>query len=97
MNDKEYITELEKIVIFMCDVYTKGSDSLTCQTDNKGGVDDKWSNIFMAFPTIQGTNNRIHVRKIGNLRTRLLNREAVKLSFEELYERLKVGRKDHTQ
>lgn len=92
MNDKEYIAELEKIVIFLCDVYTKGADSLACQTNDKGQVDDKWADIFMSFPTIQGTGNRIYVKKIGKLRTRLRNREAVKLSFKDLFERLKAGR-----
>jgi hypothetical protein len=94
VNDKEYIAELEKIVIFLCDVYTKGADSLACQTNDKGETDDKWLNVFMSFPTIQGTGNRIYVDKIGKLRTRLSNREAVKMSFQDLYNRLKVGRKE---
>lgn len=94
MSDKEYIQELEKVVIFLCDVYSKGADSLAVQTDKNGEVDDKWMGIFMSFPTIQGSGNRIAVDKIGALRNRLLNREAPKLSFQQLYERLKVGRKD---
>lgn len=94
LSDQEYISELEKTVIFLCDVYAKGKDSLTCQTTDKGEVDDKWMNVFMSFPTIQGTSNRIYVERIGKLRTRLGNREAVKLSFQELYEILKVGRKE---
>lgn len=94
MTDKEYIEELEKVVIFLCDVYTKGQDSLICQTNNKGEADEEWVKIFMHFPTIQGSMNRIGVRKIGNLRTKHSNREAVGMSFQELYERIKVGRKD---
>lgn len=92
MTDKEYAEELEKIVIFLCDVYTKGADSLSCQTTTTGETDDKWFGIFMSFPTIQGTSNRIYVEKISKLRTKLLNREAPKLSFRELYEIIKVGR-----
>lgn len=94
ISDKEYIAELEKIVIFLCDVYTKGARSLSCQTEEDGQVSDKWMGIFMSFPTIQGTNNRFAVERIGNLRTQLLNREAPKISFQELYERLKATRKD---
>lgn len=93
MTDKEYIAELEKIVIFLCDVYSKGADSLSVQTDNSGEVDAKWMNVFMSFPTIQGSINRIYVSEIGRLRTKTLNREAPKLSFQQLFERLKVGRK----
>lgn len=94
MSDKAYIEELEKIIIFLCDVYTKGADSLSCQTDDKGEVDEKWLNVFMSFPTIQGSQNRNAVRNIGKLRTQLLNREAPKISFEELFERLKTGRRE---
>ncbi len=93
MSNEEYTRELEKIVIFLCDVYTKGADSLAVQTDKNGEVDEKWMNVYMSFPTIQGTGNRIYVDKIGRLRDRRLNREAPSLSFQELYERLKVGRK----
>lgn len=92
MSDKEYTEELERIVIFMCDVYSKGQDSLACQTTPEGEVDDKWINIFMSFPTIQGSGNRIYVDRIGKLRTNLHNREAINLSFQELYEKLRIGR-----
>lgn len=94
MSDKEYIAELERIVIFLCDVYTKGADSLGVQVDKNGKVDEKWMGIYMSFPTIQGTSNRFAVRDIGNLREKRLNREAPTLSFRELYERLKEGRRD---
>ncbi len=93
--DKEYIAELEKALIFMCDVYTKGADSLAVQEGKgTGGVDDKWMDIFMSFPTIQGTGNRIFVERIGNLRTIRLNREAPKMGFQQLFEHMKVGRKE---
>ena len=94
MSDKEYIEELEKIVIFLCDVYSKGADSLAVQVDKNGNTDDKWMNVFMSFPTIQGTMNRIYVERIGNLRERRGNREAVGLTFQELYQRIKTGRKE---
>ena len=95
MNDKEYIDELEKLVIFLCDVYTSTQDSLSVQEgEGTGGVDDKWFGMFCAVPTIQGTFNRINVRKIGKLRTVRHNREAPKMNMEEFYERIKVGRED---
>lgn len=97
MSDKEYIRELEKIVIFLCDVYAKGADSLSVQTDTNGDVDKKWMNIYMSFPTIQGTANRIFVSKIGRLRDRRLNREAPTLSFQQLYQRLEAGRRVEKQ
>jgi hypothetical protein len=93
MTDREYIVELEKTVILLCDVYSKGQDSLVCQ-ENNGEVDEKWVNIMMSFPTIKGTMNRIYVGKIGSLRTQRSNREAVKLGFQELYEKIKAGRKE---
>lgn len=94
-NDKEYIAELEKALIFMCDVYSKGADSIAVQEgEGHGGVSDKWFGIFMSFPTIQGTGNRIYVERIGKLRTNLSNREATKMSFQELFERMKIGRKE---
>jgi hypothetical protein len=92
MSDKDYIEELEKIVIFLCDVYTKGADSLAVQVDRNGETDDKWVGIYMSFPTIQGSDNRFAVRDIGNLREKRGNREAPTLSLRQLYERLKVGR-----
>lgn len=93
MSDKEYIAELERIVIFLCDVYSKGADSLAVQVNKNGETDDKWMGIYMSFPTIQGTSNRIYVDKIGGLREKRLNREAPQLSFQQLYERIKVGRR----
>lgn len=93
MTDKEYTAELEKIIIFLCDVYTKGQDSMACQTDESGKVNDKWADIYMSFPTIQGSSNRIAVSKIGSLRNNLLNREAPKISLPDLYDRLEKGRR----
>lgn len=93
MSDEEYIAELEQIIIFLCDVYSKGADSLAVQVDEKGEVDDRWMGIYMSFPTIQGTANRHAVDRIASLRDKRGNREAPKLSLQDLYERLKVGRK----
>lgn len=93
MTDKEYTAELEKIIIFLCDVYSKGADSLAVQTTATGEVNDKWMDIYMSFPTIQGTGNRIAVDRIGALRDHRLNREAPKISLTELYERLKTNRR----
>lgn len=90
---KEYTEELEKALIFMCDVYSTYQDSISCQ-ENNGETDDKWVGVYMSLPTIQGTSNRIYVEKIGNLRTKLGNREAPQLTFEELYKVLKLGRKE---
>ena len=92
MSDKEYIAELEEIVIFLCDVYSKGANSLSVQ-ESDNTTDDKWWGVYMSFPTIQGSMNRISVDRIGALRNSRGNRIAPKISFQELYERLKVGRK----
>lgn len=94
LTDKEYIAELEKIVIFLCDVYSKGADSLACQVNSDGQANDKWAEIYMSFPTIQGTGNRMAINRIAKLRNHMLNREAPRISFQELYERLKVARKE---
>lgn len=94
LTDAQYIEELEKIIIFLCDVYNSGAESLACQTNDKGEVDEKWAGVYMMFPTIQGVSNRIYVGKIAKLRTQLLNREAPRISFQELYERLKAGRRE---
>lgn len=93
LTDKEYVAELEKIVIFLCDVYSKGYDSVSVQ-EKDGEPDKKWLGIYMSFPTIQGFSNRMAVDKIGKLGNHRLNREAPKLSLQQLYERLKVNRKD---
>lgn len=96
-EEQKYIRDLEKIIIFLCDTYTAGQDSLTCQTTENGQVDDKWANIYMMFPTIQGFSNRNYVRKIGNLRTKHLNRESIGITFEELYKKLKQGRTEKVE
>ena len=94
MSDKEYIAELERVVIFLSDAYSKGADSLACQVDDNGEVDEKWVGIYMSFPTIQGTGNRIAIDRIGKLRDKRGNREAPKISLQQLYERIKTGRKE---
>jgi len=94
MNDTEYIAELEKLVIFLAGAYTAGYESVSCREDGKGGVDDRFMNILMTYPTIQGTANRIFVRRIGNLRTRLHNQEAPAASWEDIFERISKGREE---
>lgn len=94
MNDKEYAEELEKIVIFMCDVYSKYQDSIAVQTDDKGQTDDGWFNVYMSLPTIQGSMARIYVDRIGKLRDKRHNREAPKINFQQLYEILSKKRND---
>jgi hypothetical protein len=97
LTKDQYIEELEKALIFMCDVYSKGADSLGCQTDNDGQANEKWLGIYMSFPTIQGTTNRFAVKRIGNLRTHHLNREAPRISFDELHSLLSFNRKHREQ
>ncbi len=96
-DNEKYTRELEKLVIFLCDTYTVGQESLTCQETDDGRTDDDWAKVFMAFPTIQGFSNRNYVRKIGNLRTMRLNRETAEMTLKEVYEKLKVGRKEKVE
>lgn len=88
----EYTVELEKMVIWLCDVYTKTQDSLACH-ETDGNTDDDWMKIFMTVPTIQGFHNRLMVKRIGLLRTRRGNREGFKMSLDDLYKRLSENRK----
>lgn len=88
LSDKEYIEELEKVVMFMCGVYSSYQESIAVQESNNQ-TDDKWFSVYMSLPTIQGTSNRIYVDRIGKLRNHRLNKEAPKMSLEYLYERLK--------
>lgn len=94
MNDKEYIAELEKIVIFLAGAYTAGAESVSCREDGKGGVDNRFMDILMTYPTIQGTANRIFVKRIGNLRTIRSNHEAPGTTWERIFERISKGRKE---
>lgn len=88
----EYTQELEKMVIWLCDVYNQTQDSLACH-ETDGETDGNWFKVFCAVPTIQGSYNRMMIKRIGALRTRLGNREGFKLSLDDIYERLSVGRK----
>lgn len=91
MSELEYTQELEKMVIWLCDIYTQTQDNLACHEKN-GQTDDAWMNIFMTVPTIQGTQNRMMVEKIGSLRSIRGNREGWNMTLDELYEKLSVGR-----
>jgi hypothetical protein len=92
--DEQYTKELEKLVIWLCNVYTQTQDSLGCH-ETDGGTDENWMKIFMTVPTIQGTHNRFMVKRIGELRTRLGNREGFKLNLDDVYEKLKENRKEN--
>lgn len=94
MKDEEYIKELEKIVIFLAGAYTAGADAVGVREVDQGGVDERYMNILMAYPTIQGTGNRIFVERIGNLRNMRLNREAPSATWEQVFERLSKNRKE---
>lgn len=97
MNDAEYIAELEKLVIWLAGAYTAGYESVSCREDGKGGVDDRYMDIFMTYPTIQGTQNRIFVRRLGNLRTKRHNHEAPNATWEQIFERISAGREELKQ
>lgn len=92
MTDEEYIVELEKLVIWLAGAYTAGYDSVSCREDGKGGVDDRFMDILMTYPTIQGTANRIFVRRVGNLRTRHHNQEAPNATWDQIFERISANR-----
>lgn len=94
MNDDEYIAELERLVIFLAGAYTAGAKSVAVREKPGGGVDERYMDILMSYPTIQGTGNRIFVERIGNLRNVRLNQEAPKHTWEEIFKRISKGRKE---
>lgn len=94
LTDEEYTAELERIVIFLAGAYTAGYDSVRVHEDGNGNIDERYMNILMAYPIIQGTGNRIFVERIGNLRNVRLNREAPQATWEQVFERISKGRKE---
>lgn len=94
MDDAKYIEELEKLVIFLAGAYTAGYKSVAVREDGKGGVDDRFMDILMTYPTIQGTANRIFVERIGNLRTTRHNQEAPSATWDEILARISKGREE---
>lgn len=94
LDNEQYIAELEKLVIWLAGAYTAGYESVSCREDGKGGVDDRFMNILMTYPTIQGTENRIFVKRIGSLRTKRHNQEAPGATWNQIFERISKGREE---
>jgi len=85
MNREKYIRELEKMLIFMCEVYISAKDMLaTCRTNEDGKTNEEYCNLWFSFPMIQGTMNNIAIQKIAKLRTEIGNREANEVSLQEI-------------
>ncbi len=95
MSDKEYIFELEKALMFLCECYENASDAVGCREED-GKTSEKYIDLWFHFPIIQGSAN-IAVRQIADLRTRLGNREANKISMFDIYERIKSNPKFMSQ
>ena len=91
MSDKEYIFELEKALMFLCECYENANDAVSCREED-GKTSEKYIDLWFHFPIIQGGAN-IAVKQIAELRTRLGNREANKISMFDIYERIKSNPK----
>ena len=91
ISDVDYIKELERALMFLCECYVKASDSVGCRTD-ENGPSKKYNDLWFNFPQIQG-NARFAVDKIAELRTPLGNREENKMTMSDIFERMHNGRK----
>jgi len=96
LSDKEYIQELEKVLIFMCDCYVQAKESVSCHETEDGRVDEKYMDLYMHFPMVQGEAS-FAVSKIAELRTPRGNKESYKMSMTEIFERMSEGRKTQSQ
>jgi hypothetical protein len=97
LTDKQYIRELELSLIFMCDVYNSAKESLTtCRETIEKQNSDKYD-MWLHFPMIQGTQNGFAIQKIGDLRTNLGNKEENLMSFNDIFERIHIGRKTNRE
>lgn len=93
MEIDEYIKNLEIALIFMCECYSKAEEAVGCREDKDGMASKKYIDLWFNFPMIQGSSNKFSIKKIGSLRTKLGNREENTISFNDIFLRLKVGRK----
>lgn len=92
LNTEDYIRELEVALIFMCGCYVSAKNAVSVREDSNGEVDDRYVDIMLAFPMIQGIQNLIAVTNIANLRTLRSNYEANSISLTEIYEIMKNKR-----
>jgi len=93
MEDKEYIRNLEIALIFMCECYSKAKEAVGCREGKNNSASNKYSDLWFNFPMIQGSSNIFTIDKIGSLRTLLGNREENTISFDDIFNRIKIGRK----
>lgn len=92
IDKDKYIKELELALIFMCDVYNTAKDSIASCREGETSMSDKYMDLWFNFPMVQGTMNNIAINKIGNLRTKLGNRESNSMSLTEILEMMKKNR-----
>lgn len=92
MTDTEYIKELERALIFLCESYQAAKEAVQCRETTDGGASDKYTDLWFHFPIIQG-NAGMAVGWIATLRTQLGNREENKMSLAEIFERMHKTRK----
>lgn len=88
---KKYTEELEKALIFLCECYVSARDSIACRELN-GQTDEKYADLWMKFPMVQGSQNIFAIENISSLRTKLGNREANTMSLQQIFEKMHEGR-----
>lgn len=60
MDDKEYIEQLENLVIFLADIYTTTSRTLEKE------LFEKKSDAYLRIPTIQGLRSQLAIKEIAS-------------------------------
>jgi len=94
INLDEYIKNLERALIFMCESYMASKDMIaSCREDDNHEANEKYSDLWFNFPMIQGSQNLFAIQNIAELRTKLHNREANTMSFKQIFEQMHIGRK----
>ena len=96
ITNKQYIKELEKALIFMCECYVEAKEAVTCHETEDGRTSDKYFELYLHFPMVQGEASFI-VPKIAELRTPRGNKEDNLFSMTEIFERMLKGRKTQSQ
>lgn len=94
LTKDQYIFELEKALIFMCDIYNQAYNSLARYKETESDeMNDKYIDLWLTFPMIQGTTAQCAVSRISELRDVRSNYVRPSISLETLYEHIKANPK----
>lgn len=94
IDEKEYIANLERALIFLCECYVSAKDMMaSCRENDDGSGNNKYADLWFSFPLIQGSQNTFSIDKIAQLRTINHNREANTMTMEEIFQRMHKNRK----